>query len=53
MPINSQLPLLGMVAAALVVAFLVALIATPVVKGLAFKMGYAVRCVNHCGSGHF
>ena len=39
MPINSELPLLGMVAAALVVAFLVALIATPVVKSLAFKVG--------------
>ena len=39
MPINSELPLLGMVAAALVVAFLVALIATPVVKSLAFRVG--------------
>ena len=39
MPINSELPLMGMVAAALVVALLVALVATPVVKSLAFKMG--------------
>ena len=39
MPILSELPLMGMVAAALVVAFLVALVATPVVKSLAFKMG--------------
>ena len=39
MPINSELPLMGIVAAALVVALLVALVATPVVKSLAFKMG--------------
>ena len=39
MPNNSELPLMGLVAAALVVAFLVALVATPVVKSLAFKMG--------------
>ena len=39
MPNNSELPLMGMVAAALVVAFLVALVATPVVKSLAVKMG--------------
>ena len=34
-----NLPLIGIVAAALVVAFLVAVITTPVVKNLAFKMG--------------
>ena len=34
-----NLPLIGVVIAALVVAFLVALITTPVVKNLAFKMG--------------
>ena len=39
MPIISELPLMGVVVAALVVAFLVALVATPVVKSLAFKMG--------------
>ena len=39
MPINSELPLMGIVAAALLVALLVALVATPVVKSLAFKMG--------------
>ena len=39
MPNNSELPLMGLVAAALVVAFLVALVATPMVKSLAFKMG--------------
>ena len=36
---NSELPLMGLVAAALVVAFLVALVATPVVNSLALKMG--------------
>ncbi len=39
MPIISEIPMMGIVATALVVAFLVALIATPVVKSLAFKMG--------------
>ncbi|WP_130868347.1 MraY family glycosyltransferase [Intestinimonas massiliensis (ex Afouda et al. 2020)] len=39
MAMDLNLPLIGVVAAALVVAFLVALITTPVVRNLAFKMG--------------
>ena len=39
MAMDLNLPLIGVVAAALAVAFLVALITTPVVRNLAFKMG--------------
>ncbi|WP_297209336.1 MraY family glycosyltransferase [uncultured Flavonifractor sp.] len=39
MAMKLNLPLIGIVAAALMVAFLVALITTPVVKNLAFRMG--------------
>ena len=39
MAMNLNLPLIGIVAAALVVAFVVALITTPVVRNLAFRMG--------------
>lgn len=39
MAMNLNLPLIGIVAAALVVAFVVALITTPVVRNLAFQMG--------------
>ena len=39
MPRNLDLPLIGVVAAALVVALVVALITTPVVKNLAVRMG--------------
>lgn len=39
MPSNGQLQVLGLVAAALVVALLISLICTPIVKNLAFKMG--------------
>ena len=37
MPRNLDLPLIGIVAAALVVALVVALVATPVVKNLAIR----------------
>ena len=39
MPMKIELSLIGVVAAALIVALIVALVATPVVKSLAFKMG--------------
>ena len=39
MPMKIGLSLIGVVAAALIVALIVALVATPVVKSLAFKMG--------------
>ena len=38
MPRNLDLPLIGIVAAALVVALVVALVATPVVKNLAIRV---------------
>ena len=39
MPMKIELSLIGVVAAALIVALIVALVATPVVQSLAFKMG--------------